>query len=377
MNQKSGSAVERMQLLPTVHASVHAEPFAGSWPEGNPPRVVDLFCGAGGLSEGFRQAGFRVAAGADNDPDAMATFARNFPEAQLIVGDIRSAENKERVLQASRGVSVLIGGPPCQAFSQVRNHTRMIDDPRNSLYREFVEVLAESLPLAFVMENVTGLDQMGARDQIETDLSLDGEYQVRPQVVDAADVGVPQTRKRLLFVGVRASLGISPPLVQGSGATQFMALTRQEEAVGITYRVGAKDGLAGPEISERLRDPEDLSVVSVLQAIGDLATLPTGNRIDTLEYAEFSEPSSAYQRVMRHVASGHVENTQVPRMNEDTRLRLLGLPPGGNYRDLAAPVPHRTEMGPGQRVWSPLEAPLLRLSPSTSGYLGLDAEHQG
>src|SRR5690606_14787158 len=116
-------------------------------------------------------AGFTIAAGADNDPDAMATYALNFPEAQAITGDICSLAVKEQILHAARNASVLIGGPPCQAFSQVRNHTRMINDPRNVLYREFVDVLEQTLPPAFVVENVTGMDQMGVKEQIAADLS--------------------------------------------------------------------------------------------------------------------------------------------------------------------------------------------------------------
>src|SRR5437899_89728 len=77
--------------------------------------VVDLFAGAGGISEGFRQAGFAVIAGSDNDPDAAATFALNFPEADLITGDIRAPAVKERILAAARQADVLIGGPRCQA----------------------------------------------------------------------------------------------------------------------------------------------------------------------------------------------------------------------------------------------------------------------
>jgi len=188
-NPKVGSGTKASAKL----ASGFETPFA----------VVDLFCGAGGLSEGFRQAGFAVIAGSDNDPDAMATYAANFPGAKAITGDIRSAAIKEQILEQARRATVLVGGPPCQAFSQVRNHTRMIDDPRNSLYREFLDVLKQTLPPAFVVENVTGMDQMGVREQIAADLALDGEYEVLPQVADAADFGVPQSRKRLLFVGVQ------------------------------------------------------------------------------------------------------------------------------------------------------------------------------
>src|SRR5262249_49613958 len=115
--------------------------------------VVDLFAGAGGFSEGFRQAGFSVVAGSDNDPDAVATYAQNFPDARVVSGDIRVRAIKEEILEHARAACVLVGGPPCQAFSQVRNHARMIEDPRNALYREFVDVLQRTLPMAFVMEN--------------------------------------------------------------------------------------------------------------------------------------------------------------------------------------------------------------------------------
>ena len=139
---------------------------------------------------------------------------------------IRAPALKERILAAARQATVLVGGPPCQAFSQVRNHTRVIDDPRNALYREFVKALRSALPLAFVMENVTGIDQMGVREQIVADLTIDGEYKVHAQVVDAADFGVPQTRKRLLFVGVRRGYGLSAPVLTGSGVTDAIALAR-------------------------------------------------------------------------------------------------------------------------------------------------------
>src|SRR5437016_1010203 len=125
------------------------------------PSVIDLFSGAGGIAEGFRQAGFRVLGGSDVDPDAVATFARNFPGATSIPGDLRDPAVRVQVIELAKQADVVAGGPPCQAFSQVRNHCRLIDDARNSLYKEFVHVVAETLPKAFLMENVTGLDQMG------------------------------------------------------------------------------------------------------------------------------------------------------------------------------------------------------------------------
>lgn len=303
--------------------------------------VVDLFCGAGGLSEGFRQAGFNVVAGSDNDPDAMATYAANFPEAKAITGDIRSPAVKEQILEVARQASILIGGPPCQAFSQVRNHTRMIDDPRNSLYREFVEVLKQTLPPIFLVENVTGMDQMGVREQIAADLSLDGQYSVLPQVVDAADFGVPQTRKRLLFIGVRTLSGMVPPLLAGSDATQAVTLARFRSSRRPRYQVVIQEHLRSIRTGEALDDPENAFVVSAADAISDLIVLEAGNRIDELPYSQFLGPQSAYQRAMREGAGATLANVQVPRINPDTRLRLLGIPPGGNYRDLEEELQER------------------------------------
>ncbi|MFZ5730905.1 MAG: DNA cytosine methyltransferase [Pseudomonadota bacterium] len=304
-------------------------------------RVVDLFAGAGGLSEGFRQAGFEVLAGADNDPDAAATYRANFPGAEVIVGDIRAAEVRARVQVAARAADVLAGGPPCQAFSQVRNHTRVIDDPRNALYREFVETLRDALPPAFVMENVTGMDQMGVREQILADLTLEGHYDVAAQVVDAADFGVPQTRKRLLFLGVRRGTGMAPPVLAGSGATQSVALTRFTGDRRPRYQLAVQQHILSLRLGEALADPEDLTATTALQAISDLATLEVGNRKDEMAWDALPAAAGAYQRLMRQDAGPGISNVQVPRINADTAMRLQGIPKGGNHRDLQEPLLER------------------------------------
>ncbi|OBF85004.1 DNA (cytosine-5-)-methyltransferase [Mycobacterium sp. 852002-51163_SCH5372311] len=294
--------------------------------------MVDLFAGAGGLSEGFRQAGCGVVAGNDNDPDAAATYALNFPEATTVVGDLRRSSVREQVLAAARGVDIIVGGPPCQAFSQVRNHTRLIDDPRNSLYREFVQVVREVLPAAFLMENVPGMAQMGIKEQVTEDLSLDGEYLVTPQLVDAADFGVPQTRKRLLFIGIRSAMRASPHQLTGSGITAHVQLARVVNDT-TEYHLAARPS-DDAAMLRRLDDPYDLTAVTALQAIGDLEGLVLGRRADTL--ADGLPPaSSAYQKLMRSNGSANtLENVSVPRANADTILRLRSIPPGGNHRDL-------------------------------------------
>jgi DNA (cytosine-5)-methyltransferase 1 len=302
-------------------------------------RVVDLFCGAGGLSEGFRQAGFDLLAGSDVDPDACATFQLNFPEALTVAGDIRKNNIRAALLEACAGADVIVGGPPCQAFSQVRNHVRVIEDPRNSLYREFVRVVGRVLPVAFVMENVPGLDQMGVREQIEDDLQLHGEYNVRSQLADAADHGVPQTRKRLLFVGIRKSMGLEPPLLQGSGAARLLTLARHNGKHPTRYDLEANR--SAERLLAKLLDDEDSVAVTARQAIGDLTHLAPGRRDDDIRIRDLPEAMSAYQRASRNGAGEALMNVSVPRINKDTILRLRGIPSGGNYRDLSPTLRRR------------------------------------
>lgn len=264
----------------------------------------------------------------------MATFGMNFGGATAIVGDIRKPAVHEEVVEYARNADAVVGGPPCQAFSQMRNHTRVIDDPRNALYREFVAIVRSALPRAFVMENVTGIDQMGVREHMTTDLRLDGEYEVVPQVVDAADFGVPQTRKRLLFVGVRRGLGLSAPVLTGTSVTGSVALVRFGGSDRIRYQVVVQENALAEGAGVALKDPWNASVVSVADAISDLIDLPTGFRADEIPYEALSEPKSEYQRVAREGAGEVLTNVQVPRINRDTVLRLKGIPPGGNHRDL-------------------------------------------
>jgi DNA (cytosine-5)-methyltransferase 1 len=310
-----------------------------------PPTVIDLFAGAGGISEGFRQAGFRPIAATDIDPDACATYALNFPEARVIHGDLRAPRVAQELLEASRGADVVVGGPPCQAFSQVRNHVRLIDDPRNSLYKEFVHVVSEVLPPAFLMENVTGIDEMGFREQIVADLELGGEYLVEPQVIDAADVCVPQTRRRLIFIGVRRSTGRIAPVVPQSGLTNAVSLERTLRRGKRVYQLKTCDDLFSAPLLKQLQDQDDATAVSAEQAIGDLECLPAGNRTDVLPYSTVGLPQSAYQLFMREGNGDELANVQVPRMLEDTVRRLRAIPPGGNHRDLPEELTQRNLTG--------------------------------
>ena len=283
--------------------------------------AVDLFSGAGGLSQGLADAGFRVLAAADHDPDACATYRLNFPGVALVEGDLTSGDKHEELLAslATSDLDLLAGGPPCQAYSQVRNHDRLIDDPRNRLYREFVSLLTELRPRALVLENVLGMNQLNGgavRRQIEQDLSLDGGYEVISGVLDAGDFGTPQRRPRLVFIGVRADLGI-PSLPEGVGISRVLRNGHSGQPAAALAEVNE-------QLYELLTDPHDSRIVTVRQALSDL--IEPGD-----EYS--CEPQSAYQQAVRR-GSDFPQDHVPSRIRQDTQLRLKSIPPGGNVYDL-------------------------------------------
>lgn len=304
-------------------------------------RAVDLFSGAGGLSEGLRQAGFDVIAAADHDPDACATYGLNFPDTKLIAGDLTAPDNHRTLIaevkRMGERLDLLAGGPPCQAFSQIHNHDRLLADPRNRLYREFVEILDELRPKALLVENVPGLDQLAGgevRRQIARELSLGGAYDVVCGVLDAGDFGVPQRRPRLVFVGVESGLA-EPALPQGTGITK--ALRTGRGANGRPELLGCES----EELGARLLDPADHGVVNVWQALSDL--IRPGDEYTT-------EPQSGFQRQVRRGSSAPQDH--VPsRIREDTVARLESIPPGGNVYDLPE---HLLARYLGTKKWGPV-----------------------
>ncbi len=167
--------------------------------------VIDLFCGCGGFSKGFQSAGFNISLGIDLWEDATRTFKLNHPESIAINQDITELTPQELIDKSGlsiEDVDVIIGGPPCQGFSI--SGKRMIDDPRNVLYKSFVNTVGYVKPKMFVMENVPGLLSMGngsIKDQIVSDFENLG-YLVKYKQLTACEYGVPQARKRVFFVGI-------------------------------------------------------------------------------------------------------------------------------------------------------------------------------
>ncbi|MGB3767704.1 MAG: DNA cytosine methyltransferase [Phormidesmis sp.] len=173
------------------------------------PIVVDLFAGAGGLSFGFEQAGFDVVAAVEVDPVHACVHKFNFPQCAVIPRSVREISGsdirKAAGLSAATPIDVVTGGAPCQGFSIIGS--RALDDPRNSLVREFIRLVGELQPSHFLFENVKGLTLQKHRSFLEEVIEEFGRagYSVlQPwQVLNAKDYGVPQSRERLFLIGAR------------------------------------------------------------------------------------------------------------------------------------------------------------------------------
>lgn len=197
-------------------------------------RAVSLFSGCGGFCEGVRLAGFDVQAAVEVDRFASETYRHNFPEVPLMEGDVHDFLNDESPIWKKErdrfahlgegGIDLVFGGPPCQGFSQIG--TRILDDPRNELYWQFVRVLTTLRPRVFVMENVPNMLLMAKgrfkREVLEA-FAANGYSNCGVAVVAATSVGVPQLRKRAIFFGVRDDLDL------GCSAEDFFAAGLDQE----------------------------------------------------------------------------------------------------------------------------------------------------
>lgn len=179
----------------------------------NKPKIVDLFCGAGGLSLGFTQEGFRVVFANDFEDVCVETFRYNHPEVpdeRVVLGDIRDLVDTLQD-QIDTDIDVLVGGPPCQGFSSA-NQQRIIDDPRNELYKFYLKAVSQLTPKFVVMENVKGM--LPFAEQIVEDFNnviikrkdSSYSYSVDCKVLKSNEFGVAQNRHRLIFIAVRSDV---------------------------------------------------------------------------------------------------------------------------------------------------------------------------
>lgn len=176
---------------------------------------IDLFSGAGGFSLGFDNEGFTNVFSIDFEKNFCETYKENFKNHNLITKDIQKLSSDDiKELVKNLKISVIIGGPPCQGFSIAGNIGRkFIDDPRNRLFKEFVRVVEIVKPSFFVLENVARLyshNKGKTRVEIIKDFERIG-YKVECKILNSADYGVPQVRKRVIFIGSKTPVEIKFP----------------------------------------------------------------------------------------------------------------------------------------------------------------------
>ena len=247
-------------------------------------KIIDLFCGIGGLSLGFEQSGFEVLYAVDMWEDAVKTYNHNRQENVAHVMSVEDFNNDVLpALAASNEITGIIGGPPCQGFSTVGK--REVDDPRNKMYLEFYKAVKLANPDFFVIENVKGMLTLNKGAFVKDLLERFGEnglgYTISYKILNAADYGVPQNRYRVFYVGIKNK--------------------KFEFPVPYDYQLTAKDG-----ISDLLHS-------------------------DNEHYG--SEPQNEYQKLLRGTQKKPL-NQDYTAHTEKTVSIISQIPDGGNIRSL-------------------------------------------
>lgn len=286
--------------------------------------VLDLFSGAGGIALGFADAGFHVIGGIDNFQAAVDSFETNISGARGVARDLRDRNFADvRDLIGSAGVDVIVGGPSCQGFSTSgglsRASGRDQDDPRNLLFLNYLDLVDELRPAWIVFENVPGLllyNQGRVALEIVRAFREIG-YTVVPMILLAADFGVPQLRRRLVFVGNRTKADIPFP-----AATHGNADLWRNYALPFAHL--SRIGHGGGE--------EVLPHVSFADACSDLPPVEEGKEVDGLKYP--GRAMTAFQREMRK-GSRLVRQHAAADLSALDRLAARTLKAGQNWRNLS------------------------------------------
>ncbi len=257
---------------------------------------IDLFCGCGGLSKGFLDAGYNVLLGIDFDDAALETFQKNHGSAKALKLDLFNHENisviTDYLKQNNLSLDVLIGGPPCQGFSIAGPRNK--DDKRNRLYSAMVKLADRTKPKAILLENVPGMLQtnggIGAK-RIVADFKKIG-YTMIPKLLYAPDFGIPQIRKRVFFVGLHDNTKVF----------EFPAPVLDKD-----------------------------HYITCEQAINDLPALEGIYGDEVQNYP--CQPKSEYQRLMR--ANSNEIHNHIGTLHDEKTLKFLAMiPEGKNYKAL-------------------------------------------
>lgn len=264
--------------------------------KGGAPRVLDLFSGCGGMSVGFRRAGFEIVAGVDRDPEAIASHAANFHAAadssalarMRVPRDIETTEPEELLAELGcaeppeRAIDVVVGGPPCQAYARVGRAKlaavsgaadAFLTDGRGRLYRRYLQYVERLRPLALLMENVPDALNYGGENVMQEVADRLGSigYVARYGILNAADYGVPQIRLRVFLMAYRAELGVVPAFprrthrsvlpagYQGTLATALRQVDLLSTWHYVTPPAAGRDAPEAVSVEEALRDLPPLS----------------------------------------------------------------------------------------------------------------------
>jgi DNA (cytosine-5)-methyltransferase 1 len=283
------------------------------------PTTIDLFCGAGGITEGFRQAGFHCLFANDFNVNSIETFQYNHPSVKAVCAPIEKLSPKiiRRELGIERGeLDVLVGGPPCQGFS-INAPQRFVEDKRNAMFKHSVRFLEEFAPKQFLFENVPGMLSLAGGKifrQIISELEQRG-YRTTACILLSAHYGVPQVRWRLILLGTQGHHALLPP----DPTHYFQARANFTGGSSMTLRPLTLDQF-------RLQP-----AVTLHDAISDLPTLEAGEGMEEMEYAR--SPKSRFAREMRG-QSVKLFNHRANRLSAINLERLKFIPPGGAWVDI-------------------------------------------
>ena len=284
--------------------------------------MIDLFAGAGGLSEGLREAGFYCLYANEIKYRYSETYALNHPNTIIDQRDIRKVDARavQKQLGVQRGeLDLIAGGPPCQGFS-INAPIRSNDDERNHLFREFLRFVDVFYPRAVLIENVPGLVSFEGGLTLQAILSIleNHGYQSDVRILYAPHYGVPQTRWRTIIIGLREGLQIN---------TVF-----PEPIYEAPIRVNFSSRFEGRNIVALPGKVELPQYISVKDAIDDLPVLKNGE-IGTGIKEYRTQPKNNFQRAMRAGSNGAV-NHEAARLSKINLERLAYISPGGNWTDI-------------------------------------------